>query len=273
MAQGSLVRKLFGGLLGLLVLTGCGAKDPDIATLSSRSDRIIWEAGSEELESKHWENARQHFRRIIEGFPQSQYGPQARLAMGDAHFQEGGIANYILATSAYREFLRIYPSHPRADYAQFQAAESAFAQMNGPDRDQSPTFRALEEYERLLDLYSDTSYAETARSRIHTCRQSLARAEYLAGYFYQRTRKVYRAAIARYEGLLEEYPDYERLDEVLFRLAQALSAQERIAEALPVLGRLLEEYPDSEHADDARSLAATLEELMDFDSPQAQGQS
>ena len=45
--------------------------------------------------------------------------------------------------------------------------------------------------------------------------------EYLAGYFYQRTRKAYRAAIARYEIVLSDYPDYERLDEVLLRLARS----------------------------------------------------
>ena len=266
------MRRLLAGLAGLVMLSGCGAKDPDIATLSSRSDRVIWEAGSEAMDKKHWDNARQHFRRIIEGFPQSEYGPPARLAMGDAYFQEGGVASYILATAAYREFLRIFPSHPRADYAQFQAAESAFAQRHGPDRDQTQTFNALEEYERLLDLYSETEYVETARARIQVCRQSLARAEFLAGYFYQRTRKVYRAAIARYEGLLEEYPDYEQIDEVLFRLAQALSAQKRLAEALPQLGRLLEEYPDSKFADDARELAAKLEKLI-FETPEVEGES
>jgi outer membrane protein assembly factor BamD len=262
------MRSRLAGLVGALLLAGCGAKDPDIATLSSRSDRVIWEAGSEAMENRHWENARQHFRRIIESFPQSEYGPPARLAMGDAYFREGGIANYILATAAYREFLRIFPSHARADYAQFQAAESVFAQKHSPDRDQSPTRSALEEYQRLLDLYPDSQYAETARARIQDCRQSLARAEFLAGYFYQRTRRVYRAAIARYEGLLEEYPDYERIDEVLFRLAQALFAQKRVAEALPRLGRLLEEFPDSEFADDAKELAETLERLLESGQPQ-----
>ena len=118
------MRTPLAGLLGVLLLAGCGAKDPDIATLTSRSDRVIWEAGTEALEKKHWANARQHFRRIIEGFPQSEYGPAARLAMGDSYFRERGVANYILATAAYREFLRIFPSHPRADYAQFQAAEA-----------------------------------------------------------------------------------------------------------------------------------------------------
>jgi outer membrane protein assembly factor BamD (BamD/ComL family) len=37
-----------------------------------------------------------------------------------------------------------------------------------------------EEYERLLDLYSDSPYIEKARDRIKESRQTLARAEYMA---------------------------------------------------------------------------------------------
>src|SRR5262245_12687337 len=113
------------GLAGLLaaVLTGCAHGQPDLATLASNSDQVIWEAGQKALQKHQWDSARQHFRRIIEGFPQSEYGPAARLAMGDTYFQEGGDANYILAVNAYREFLTVYPSHPKSDYAQFQIAE------------------------------------------------------------------------------------------------------------------------------------------------------
>jgi len=74
------------------------------------------------------------------------------------------------------------------------------------------------------------------------------------GYFYQKTRKAYRAAIRRFEGLLVDFPEYPSMDKVLYRLAQCLSVMARNAEALPHLARLLEEYPESEVAKDAREL-------------------
>lgn len=239
-----------------LLAAGCahGGGPADLATLTSNSDQVIWEAGEKALKRHDYEAARQHFRRIIEGFPQSEYGPAARLAVGDAYFQEGGTANYILAVGAYREFLTLYPSHARSDYAQLQVAESYFKQKNGPDRDQTPTVNALEEYQRLLDIFPASPLAEQARARIAECRYSLARAEYLAGYFYQRTRRAYRSAIIRYEALLKDYPEYARKDEVLFRLAECLTLSGRGAEALPHLSRLLEEHPQSEYASDARKL-------------------
>jgi outer membrane protein assembly factor BamD len=235
-------------LLALALLgPACASSQVDIATLGSNSDQVIWDAAQKAAEKKQWENARQHYKRIVEGFPQSQFGPAARLALGDSYFEEGGTGNYILAVSAYREFLTFFPSHPRSDYAQFQVAESFYKQRNGPDRDQTATEDALEEYKKLLEQYPESSKAEEARARIKETRQSLARAEFLAGYFYQRTRQACRAAITRYEGILNDYPDYERLDDVLYRLSECLCVAGRGAEAQPLIARLQSEFPASEH--------------------------
>jgi outer membrane protein assembly factor BamD len=238
-----------------LVTLGCAhGGEVDVSTLASSSDQILWEAGEKAAQKKNWESARQIYKRIIDGFPQSEYGPGARLALGDSYFGEGGTASYILAIGSYRDFLTLYPSHPKSDYAQFRVAEAHFRQKNGPDRDQSETTKALDEYQRLLELYPQSAHVEEARTRIVECRQSLARAEFLAGFFYQRTRQACRAAVSRYESILSEYPDYNEIDEVLLRIGQALAACNRTAEALPHLARLLEEFKTSRHADEAKRL-------------------
>ena len=258
MAAGLAMRARHALLAGLLA-AGCahGGGKADLATLTSNSDQVIWEAGQKALKRHDYEAARQHFKRIVEAFPQSEFGPPARLAIGDAYYQEGGTANYILAVGAYREFLTLFPSHARSDYAQMQVAESFYKQRNGPDRDQTPTQHALEEYQKVVDIFPSSPLAATAQERITACRQSLARAEFLAGYFYQRTRKACRAAIIRYEAVLKDYPDYARTDEVLFRLAECLTLSGRGAEALPHLDRLLKEHPQSEYAEEARQLMQT----------------
>ena len=150
----------------LTLALGCAHTDPDVSTLASSSDQIIWEAAQKAIQDHSWETARQYLKRIVEGFPQSEYGPAARLALGDSYFEEGGTANFILAIEEYRQFLTYYPSHARSDYAQFRVAESYFKQKNPPDRDQTPTHQALEDYMRLLEIYPKSSYAEEARERL-----------------------------------------------------------------------------------------------------------
>jgi outer membrane protein assembly factor BamD len=146
-------------------------------------------------------------------------------------------------------------------------AEAYFRRRNSADRDQTDTREAVAEYQRLLDFYPTSPYAEKARAQITEARQNLARAEFLAGYFYQRTRELCRASIARYEVVLKDYPDYRALDEVLFRLAECLQASGRAPEALPHLGRLLEEYPKSSWAEPARQLMAVLAAIPASPSP------
>lgn len=241
-----------------LALAGCGNRDPDIATLASNSDELIWQEGQKAHEKKAWETARQHFKRIIDGFPQSEYGPAARLALGDAYFGEGGTANFILAVAAYRDFLTLFPSHPRADYAQFRIGEGFYKQMNAADRDQEPTRKALDEYQRLIELYPGTSHVEDARGRIAECRRRLAQHEFQVGWFYQRTRQWCKAAIARYENVLDNFPDFAETDAVLFRLGECLARSGRGPEALPRLARLVQDFPQSSFAVEARTLMDTL---------------
>jgi outer membrane protein assembly factor BamD len=245
-----------------MALGGCASGGVDTAQLSSSSDAIVWDAATKAYEKKQWENARQYYKRIVDGFPNSDYGPGARLGLGQSYYEEGGTGNYVLAVASLREFLTLYPSHPRADFAQFLVAEAYYKQKNSPDRDQSSTRKALAEYERLLDLYPSSPEIEKARDRIRECRASLARSEYLVGWFYQKGRQAWRSAILRYEGVLADYPDYDRLDEVLFRLSECLDAAGRRAEALPLLDRMLGEYPESPHAAGARKLKGVIEERM-----------
>lgn len=244
--------------VALLALPACSSHQLDLETLASASDDIVWEAGQKASAKKDWESARQYYRRLIDAFPQSPHQPGARIGLADSYFDEGGTGNYVLAVSSYREFLTLYPQHPRSDYAQFRAAESYFKQKNSPDRDQTSTGQALEEYERLLDVYPQSPLVEETRARIRECRQTLARSHYQVGYFYQKTRRSWRSAIGRYETILSQYPDYERVDEVLFRLGQVLSFSGRYAEARPHLARLRSEFPQSPYVPEADKLEATF---------------
>ncbi len=258
MDPGAPLKRLVLLALTAALLPSCAGHQVDLQALSSASDQVVWEAGEKAVAKKDWESARQYFRRLIDAFPQSEHQPAARIALADSYFEEGGIGNYVLAVSSYREFLTLYPQHPKSDYAQYRCAESYQKQMNSPDRDQTATDQALEEFQRLLDVYPDSSYVEPARERIKECRQTLARSHFQVGFFYQKTRKSWRSAIGRYQTIVSEYPDFERFDEVLFRLSQCLSYSGRYAEARPPIGRLLAEFPQSPFVEEAKKLEATF---------------
>lgn len=59
-------------------------------------------------------------------------------------------------------------------------------------------------------------------------------------------------AIALYQKLLNEYPLYERNDQVLYQMTRAYEEIGRIEEAMKVMNRLASEYPDSRYLDEVQ---------------------
>ncbi|MDT8420786.1 MAG: tetratricopeptide repeat protein [Desulfuromonadales bacterium] len=59
-------------------------------------------------------------------------------------------------------------------------------------------------------------------------------------------------AIALYQKLLDEFPHYERNDQVLYQMCRAYEELGRIEEAIEVMNRLVGEYPQSRYIDEVQ---------------------
>ena len=219
----------------------------------------MWEAGQKAAAKSNWESARQHFKRIVDGFPQSQHGPEARLALGDSYFKEGGTGNYILAISAYRDFLTLYPSHPKSDYAQFQVGEGYFLQKSGPDRDQTNTQKALERVPAAPRVVSRPPPTPSRRGRAST---TAARAwpgpsTWRGTSTSARARPTAPPSRAT-RASSRTIPTTKSSTRSFSSMAQCLVFLARKAEAAPQLDRLLSEYPQSSRANEAKALQEQL---------------
>src|SRR3954467_2549569 len=242
----------------LLLAAACasGPKKPPVGTLEP--DKFLWERGTEELNKKHWINAREYFRQLMDSYPQSQYRADAKLGLADSYLGENSSESKVLAINEYREFLSFYPTHPRADYAQYKLGMAHYYQMFGPERDQTETREAVAELRTMVQKYPNSPLKPDAEKHLREARDRLSDAEYRVAYFYVKTQKFPPAAIDRFTALLKDDPEYSRRDAVYFYLAQSLIKMNRPAEAIPLLDRLEKEFEQSEYLDDAKALAATL---------------
>jgi outer membrane protein assembly factor BamD len=249
---------LLAGLAGAALTTACGSasKKPPVGTLEP--DKFLWERGTAELNRKHWLNAREYFRQLMDSYPQSPYRADAKLGLADTYLGENSAESKVLAINEYREFLSFYPTHARADYAQYKLGMAHYYQMSGPERDQTETRDAITELKTMVQRYPNSAFAPEAMKHLREARDRLSDAEYRVAYFYVRTQKFPPAAIDRFTALLKDDPEYSRRDAVYFYLAQSLLKLNRPAEALPYLDRLLKEFEQSEYLEEARTLAATL---------------
>lgn len=251
-----------------LSVAGCAAQRNAVPTGTSEPDKYLFDKGTEALEKKRWLTSREYFRQIVDGYPQSLYRADAKLNVGESYLGEGSAASYIQAETEFREFLTFYPTHPKADVAQFRLGMCHFLQMARPERDQTETRAALKEFDVFLERFPNSALIEEVKAKRRETRDRLSESEFRVGLFYYRTR-WFPGAVDRLRAVLNADPEFTRRDAVYFYLAESLVAGQRPAEALPLFERLVKEFEQSEFL-----LAAQkrVEELKNAPPPTPPGQ-
>jgi outer membrane protein assembly factor BamD len=220
-AWGLPLGRVFGVALGLLLAaSACGTKQ-DIPTGVTDADKFLFEKGTEALNKKRWFSARQYFTRLVDNYPQSPHRPDAKLGIADSYLGEGTTETMVQATSEFREFLSYFPTHKRADYAQYKLGYVHYSRMRGPARDQTETRAAIEEWERFVERYPNSPLMPEVRAKLREARDRVATSEYQVGLFYYK-QGWFPAAIDRFKDLLARDPLYTQRDAVYYHLGESL---------------------------------------------------
>jgi outer membrane protein assembly factor BamD len=252
-------RALVAALLAVAVACATGPRRPPTGT--PEPDKFLFERGTEALDERKWITAREYFRQLIDVYPQSPYRAHAKLGMADAFIGEGTAESYVLGINEFREFLSFYPTHERADYAQYKLGMAFYYQMRRPERDQTETREAIRELTTFVQRYPQSDLIEDGRAKLREARDRLSESEYLVGLHYHRS-KWYPGAIERFRGVLERDPEFTHRDAVYFYLAEALERMQRPAEALPLYERLLKEFEQSEYLLEATKRVDALKDAI-----------
>lgn len=243
-----------------LLLAACAAKAPLTPPPDApEPDRYLYEQGKLQLEQKKWLTAREYFRRLVDGYPQSTYRAEAKLGIGDSYLGEDTPEAQVYALNEYREFLSFFPTHARADHAQHRLALSYYEQMLAPQRDQTATKDAIREFELFLERYPQSSLRPDVVMKLREAKDRLSRAEYEVGLHYFRM-KWYPGALDRLSALLKTDPEFTGRDAVYYYLGEILMSEQikRPAEALPYYDRIIKEFERSEYMERAKERIAEI---------------
>jgi len=250
-------------LLALICLSSaCGGEDPpDITPATIGGDVILFERGEAALAEENWGDARGFFVQVRDNYPQSDFRADARLGVADSYEGQGGAAQYTSALAEYEDFLRLYPTHPRAAYAQFKLAIVHHHQMRQPERDQSWTLSTIDQFELFFDRFPNSEFAPEATRYLREAKDRLSDSEYLVGEYYYRN-EWWPGAIDRFETIADSDPQYSHRERVYFYLADAYLNNGDLQDALPLFQQLLEEFPQSVFLADTQMAIADIENRL-----------
>ncbi len=194
----------------LTLTTSCFKKN----TGTVRSAEELYNEAINELESKSsfpyiftgtdYDILFENLKEIQIRYTFSPYATLAEIRTADAYFKQ---EEYSQAITEYKEFINNHPSHREIEHATYYLAETYYTLRRGKDRDPEKPFLAIEWFSKFIERFPDsTKRVEEAKEKIIECRNILAEREIYIGNYYKK-KKNYKAALKRYNNVLEKYPE------------------------------------------------------------------
>jgi outer membrane assembly lipoprotein YfiO len=258
-------RRLFGLLPGkkndkLDELTG---------TVAPGRDRVLFVEAAKEVRKGNHETGRLLFTTIINTYPDSAYLPLAKLAIADSFYLEGTTASLTQAGQAYEDWRTFFPTDQLADDALLKVAETEMRQMGLSDRDITHARKAEQRLKALLQRYPQTDLRPTVEAHLREVQDNLAMHNLQVARFYYEARYSHKKGGLKGEQdrlreIVDKYPNFCLMDEVLFRFATTFQEEEEPDEAAKLYQQLVRDYPNSEYIDKAKEqlnvIGATIPE-------------
>lgn len=229
-----------------------------LGTVAPNRDRELFIVATREIRNHNYDVGRLLFQTIITTYPDSRYLPMAKLAVGDSFYLEGSTSGLIQAIGSYNDWLTFFPTHPLSCRVILKIAESEMRQVGLPDRDATRAKRAESRLKAFMQQCSDNAALRPeATKRLYEVQDNLALHNLLiANYYYtlavDQKKGGLKGAQSRYREIIEKYPNFKFMEEVLFKLANTYMVEEETDQAARYYQQIVSDYPNSDYVDKAK---------------------
>jgi outer membrane protein assembly factor BamD len=175
----------------------------------------------EHLDAGEWEQAIDYYHQLEQRYPYGKFSEQSQLEIIYAYY---GNDERELAISSADQFIRLYPSHPRIDYAYYLKALAIFksstslldrvSRVDLSSQDSGPARESFEAFRELVTLFPQSSYTTDARQRMAKILDLIAQHEINIGRYYLR-QGAHVAALNRAKYVIQHYPEVSAVEDAL----------------------------------------------------------
>ena len=220
-------------------------------------DRVLFVEAAKEVRKGSHETGRLLFTTIITTYPDSPYLPMAKLAIADSFYLEGTTSALVQAAQAYQDWLTFFPTDALTCAAMLKVAEAEMRQMGLSDRDISHARKAEQRLKVMLQQCPQSNLRPDTELRLREAQDNLAMHNLNIARFYLDARYSnhkggLKGGQDRLKEIVEKYPNFCLMDEVLFRYATTYQEEEEPDEAAKLYQQLVRDFPNSEYVEKAK---------------------
>src|SRR5262245_24060384 len=230
------------------LLLSCGGKKVTTNAPTNEiyePDRVLFDKAMRDLKKNKFTVGRLTLQTLINTYPDSEYLPQAKYAMAESFYKESSSSSLSQAENEFKDYITFFPTSDLADDAQLKVAMTHIRRIEKADRDTTQARLAEIELKSMIDNYPDSDLLAEAKVKLRAVQEVLADHDNGIGNFYMH-RKEYAAALSRYKEVVTKYPDYSKMPDTLFHLADSLEHAGNEPESAIYFARIVTEHPLSQ---------------------------
>ncbi|MCG8316139.1 MAG: outer membrane protein assembly factor BamD [Pseudomonadales bacterium] len=247
----SSLRTLAACLLLPQLLTACTSGGH--SQLEQLTERQYYEEAQDAMDSNKFLQAVERLQQLESRYPFGRYAEQAQLELVYCYYRT---LDFEAAAITAERFIRLHPDHPKLDYAYYMKGLASYSVDRGlverfiptdfSERDMGPARESFDDFNRLINRFPNSQYAEDARQRMIYLRNLLAAYQLKVANYYLK-RGAYVSVAKRAAYVIQHFDKSPAMPTALSLQAKAyleLGFTDLAEQTVKVLKHNYPEHPD-----------------------------
>lgn len=177
---------------------------------------ILYKEAYKNFEIGKYNEAVELFDRVERDYSYTEWAPKSLLMKSFIYYET---LNYVRALTNLQKFKKRYSGDKNIAYAEYLIAMCLFEQINFANLSQENTELALKQFNKIIEQFPNTDYANDAKFKINLINEQFAAKEmYLARYYAKRQK--WTPALYRLNNVVKKYETSIFIEEALHRLVE-----------------------------------------------------
>lgn len=240
-------------LLGVICLMAFVSCSNHTQILKSTDNEFKYKAAMAYYEQKDYNRALQLFDVLQAAYRGKPQAEEIAYSTAECYYN---MKDYDIASHYYKRYAVNFPFGKNVETALFRSAYCYYKESPSMELDQEESFTAIKEFKTFLDLYPQSSLADSANKLIDTLKYKIVEKDFNTCMLYYKMEE-YQAAITSFEDFLKDNPTTLHREEIINYMVLTYvnyadnsvveKQRERYELALEKYNTLVYMYPESKY--------------------------